>query len=242
MRPIRVTEADRIGRKFIRLPAPGPSEIAGYFATVNTLQPLLRSNELEGLVTGFFLSMWDQGGIRFSYFTDDAERSSQGLDDHFSRSGVVKYIDDEIPFITAFEYYTSESRTNLAFRRYLQLMTNVSLDLLHYDVLYARRLAAKYRLDVGPSGESSRGHFVKGFKQASVYRTLEADLQEELLKGLDTWHSSWEDWAHFLMVMLLPGDWIYSPACGHVFNPRRPLSKDIRNRLAGGLLPDDWEP
>lgn len=242
MRPIRVTEADLLGRKFLRLPQPDPSEIVGYFTAVNTLQPFLRSNELDGMVTGFFLSMWNGGGIRFSYFTDDAERSSRGLDEHVSRLGLVRYMDDENPVTTALEYYTSERRTNLTFRRFLQLMTNVSLDLLDYDVSYARRLAAKYRLDVGPSGESSKEYFANGFRRAAAYRTLDSGLQEELLDGLDTWHSPWEDWAHFLMVMLLPGDWIYSPSCGHAFNPRRPLSKEVRNGLASGLLPDAWEP
>lgn len=237
-----MTDADLLGRKFLRLPQSGLSEIAAYFEAVKTLQPFLRSNELDDLVKGFFLSMWTDGGIRFSYFTDDAERSSRGLDEQLPRLGVVRYMDDEIPVSTALEYYTSETRTNLTFRRFLQLMTNVGLDLLDYDVSYARRLAAKYRLDIGPSGESSRPYFEKGFKRAAVYRALDSSLQEELLEGLDTWHSPWEDWPHFLMVMLLPGDWIYSQSCRHAFNPRRPLSKDVRDMLASGLLPDDWEP
>lgn len=125
---------------------------------------------------GFFLSMWTDGGIRFSYFTDDAERSSRGLNERLPRLGVVRYMDDEFPVTTALEYYTSETRTNLMFRRFLQLMTNVGLDLLDYDVSYARRLAAKYRLDIGPSGESSRRYFEKRFKRAAVYRTLDSSL------------------------------------------------------------------
>ena len=148
-------------------------------------------------------------------------------------------MDDEVPVTTALESYTSETRTNLTFRRFLQLMTNVGLDLLEYDVSYARRLVAKYRLDIGPSRESSRAYFEKAFKPAPAYRALGADLREELLQGFDTWHSPWEDWAHFLMVMLLPWDWIYS--FEQVFNPRRPLRKDVRDELASGILPDGWE-
>jgi hypothetical protein len=61
-----VTEADLLGRKFIRLPQSDLSEIDAYFEAVKTLRPFLRSNELDDLVTGFFLSRWEHGGIRFS--------------------------------------------------------------------------------------------------------------------------------------------------------------------------------
>ena len=193
VRSIRVTEADLLGRKFIRLPQSDLSEIDAYFEAVKTLRPFLRSNELDDLVTGFFLSRWEHGGIRFSYFTDDTERSSRGLDEHLRRLGVFRYLDDEVPVTTALESYTSETRTNLTFRRFLHLMTNVGLDLLEYDVSYARRLVAKYRLDIGPSRESSRAYFEKAFKPAPAYRALGADLREELLQVLDTWHSPWED-------------------------------------------------
>ena len=50
VRSIRVTEADLLGRKFIRLPQSDLSEIDAYFEAVKTLRPFLRWNELDDLV------------------------------------------------------------------------------------------------------------------------------------------------------------------------------------------------
>lgn len=200
--------------------------------------PLIR--ELVSQPTGFYLSCWDNGGIRFSYFTNAPEQTVRFLNGELSSLGLVEYIAEIEPHDESFQDYRRGNTTNLQFRRFLQLITNMGLDLLEYDILYSRRLAAKYRLEIAPLGVSCKPYFETAFEKIPYYDSLTSELKKELLDGLDYWHTSWEDWAHMFVVMLLPGDWIYS--CSQVFDPRRPVDKAIRESLSKGLLPDSWEP
>ena len=241
--PINVLETDKMGRMYIKLAGSQITEVNSYFAGVERLQSFLRSKELEFYVTGFFLSMWNNGGIRFSYFTNNPRQTISFLRNKLSSIGFVQYLNEEKPKDALFSSYLGEAKTELDFRRFLQLITNIGLDLLERNILYSRRLVGKYRLEIGPSGISSKPHFEQAFKKLDYYNSLIPDLRKELLDGLDYWHTSWEDWAHMFVVMLLPGDWLYS--CRPIFNPRRPIHKNTQDALLKGSgleLPNNWQP
>ena len=183
------------------------------------------------------MSVWDDGGIRFSYFTADPQVTEPGLTDRIVSLGFEKYLpdQDEPPREEQFESYLRGGQTNLAFRRFLQLMTNVGLELLDRDEEYSRRLVKKYRLDIAPSGDSSQDYFRKAFDRLAYFRSLPRRLQEELLAGLDH-----VDWAHMFVVMLRPGDWKIVP---WKIVPGRPIVPQIRRYFAlRESLPEDWEP
>ncbi len=242
MFPIKVSDSDKIGRVYLKLKNSKGNNIDDYFEGVKKLQAFLRSKEFESNLTGFFLSFWNDGGIRFSYFTNNDHQTISFLDNKISSLGFTKYLDDVEPSDLSFGYYLRNVKTNLDFARFLQLITNIGLELLEKDVVYSRRLAVKYRLEIAPQGGSCKSYFEQAFNKMSYYKSLSPEIKQELMEGLDFWHTSWEDWAHMLIVMIMPGDWIYNNTLTHYFDPRRPLDKNIRNLLNGGLLPDVWDP
>jgi hypothetical protein len=240
MFPLKVSEPDKLGVIYIKLNQPPNSDIENYFEGIKKLQPFLRSTDLESKLTGFYLNMWNKGGIRFSYFTDNSEQSADFLNSKFLSMNFENYLPKEKPHDAPFDYYLGKNKTNLEFRRFLQLITNIGLDSLKLNVIYSRILVAKYRLEIAPSGQNSRPYFESAFKKNPYYNSLDFETKNELFEGLDYWHTSWEDWAHMLVVMLLPGDWLYS--FKQIFNPRRPINKFVRNALSRGLLPNNWQP
>lgn len=240
MFPIQVSETDKLGVMYIKLNKGQISDIDNYFESVRKLQFFLRSKELKFQLTGFYLSMWNNFGIRFSYFTNNPPQTISFLNDEFSSMDFIKYLPEIKPQDESFDSYLGRNKTNLEFRKFLQLITNIGLDLLERDILYSRRLVARYRLDIAPLGISCKSYFEQPFKKISYYNSLTSDLKKELLNGLDYWHTSWEDWAHMFVVMLLPGDWLYS--CKQIFNPRRPINKVTHDTLSRGLLPNNWQP
>lgn len=91
MFPINVSKTDKLGVMYIKLTKGQLSDIDNYFEGVEKLQSFLRSKELESQLTGFYLSMWNNGGIRFSYFTNNPKQTISFLNDRFSSMGFVKY-------------------------------------------------------------------------------------------------------------------------------------------------------
>lgn len=240
---LKVKEDDAWGVLYLMPPFGVPDENDRYFKGVNALQGLFRSAEFAAQVTGFYLSKWNRGGIRFSYFSADPGPTREYLKLDVKARKFAEYLCETKPKRgVRFENYHGPGKGNLAFRRYLHLMTCCSLDLLSSDLLYCRRLAATYRLEIAPNHLDGRSYFQRAFQNSKYFEGLPAEEQCELLDGLCYWHSTWEDWAHFLVVMLLPGDWIYSRELTRFFNPPRPLPYEIRQRLAGNLLLEGWQP
>jgi hypothetical protein len=233
MIPINITEVEKLGVVFIRLAENVGKNIYRYFEGINKLQDIHCSGILLSSIKGYYLSLWRDRGIRFSYFTNDANDSENFLYEEFSKIGLGQYLPSVKPRDETYSYYHGKNKSNLDFRRFLLLITNIGMDLLQYDINYGRRLAAKYRLEIAPSGVSSKTYFETAFNKLSYYNSLTIELRNELLNDLDYWHTSWEDWAHMFVVMLLPGDWIYNYKS--VFNPRRPIDEKSYNGLVQSL-------
>lgn len=133
--------------------------------------------------------------------------------------------------------------------------------MLDYDILYSRRLVAQYRFNYSPQKISSRPLFEPGFaKHSKFFNQLDASSIEQLWKDLNYWHSISikeyvADWAHFLVNMLLPGDWIYIKGLlagkllyGDLFlrpAPKSPITggqKTEMLRMFNLDVPDNWSP
>ena len=245
MFPIKISETDKLGVMYIILNNIQLSDNDKYFNGIEKLQSFLRSKELESYLTGFYLSIWNNSSIRFSYFTKTPRKTPSFLDEIFTSLGFVKFLPDKNkkPHDVTFSSYHGKNKTDLEFRKFLQLITNIGLDFLNWDILYSRRLVAKYRLEIAPLGVSCKSYFTPAFKKIPYYNSLTSKQRKELFDGLDYWHTSWEDWAHMFVVMLLPGDWIYfkNPLISQAFNPRRPIDKSIHDLLSKGFLPNNWQ-
>ena len=117
----------------------------------------------------------------------------------------------------------------IRFRNFLNTHTHIRLDLLDYDILYSKRVVAEYRLTYSTQKISPKPLFEPTFaKHSKFFLQLDSGSIEQLWKDLIFWHpiripGCVADWTHFLVNMLLPGDWIY-----------------MQNRLTGELLFKDF--
>jgi hypothetical protein len=119
--------------------------------------------------------------------------------------------------------------------------------------LYSRRLVAIYRLTYSPQKISCKPLFEPVFiKHSNYYNQLDITSKSHLWEDLDFWHpipntKYCADWAHMLVNMLLPGDWIYSGYAELFLNPI-PKPSITGGVKAGPLrtlnldLPDEWNP
>lgn len=142
----------------------------------------------------------------------------------------------------------------LRFRNFLHTYTQIGLDLLDYDILYSRRLVAEYRLTYSPQKISCRPLFEPAFTEHSrFFNQLDTSSVEQLWKDLNYWHPIRDtgyvaDWAHFLVNMLLPGDWIYMPKFTTFFINRASKPPIVGEQKAEMLrmfnldIPDNWSP
>ena len=244
MIPMNIREIEKLGVMYLRLEKKLDTEINMYFNGVSKLQELHRSGILLTSIKGYYLSFWKDGSIRFSYFTNKSNDSEKFLNDKFSAIGFKKYLPSHEPQEETFKLYLGHSKSNLEFRRFLILITNIGMDLIQYDINYSRCLVAKYRLEIAPLGIKSKTYFELAFKKLPYYNSLTSNLQSELFNGLDYWYTSWEDWAHMLVVMLLPGDLIYDNRYRKYFNTRKPIDRKTREFLSSqlGLSINDWQP
>ncbi len=241
----RISESDLFGRVFVRSSCTMPIE--GYFETLGLLSPLLDAAAFRRHVKGFYLNVAGNcDSVRLSYFTASAGGALRCIDELIGEADLMQFRQEEPRSEQVSKDYGGQE---LRFRRYLFLYTLIGVDLLRYDVAYARRLAAQYRLVFSPQRVSSKLIFEPAFqKHSATYAKLSKPLQDQLWQDLNYWHSSWEDWAHMMVNMLLPGDWIYSrdPAVARLFRHRRdPIVANDRAKLLESIgldLPHNWNP
>jgi len=204
-----------------------------YFEGISRLSSLLYSDALHDHLNGFHLSLWIEDGIRFTFFVNDGLDGEDFLEDQFQNLNFERYLprDDEPPTPERYTQYLTKGKTYIQFRRFLQLITNIGLESINWDQAQSRKLAAEYRLDIGPSGQSAKPHFQGWYNNLSYYNSLTSDLKEELLEGLDFWFTSTMDWAHMFVTMVLPGDIVNLQENSAWFNPRKPIPQWKRDRF-----------
>ena len=139
----------------------------------------------------------------------------------------------------------------LRFRSFLCTYTKIGLDLLDFDVLYSRRLVAEYRLVYSPQKISCRPLFEPAFcKSSNFFDKMSASNKRRLWEDLNYWHpipnsEDIADWAHMMVNMLLPADWIYSKYSEMFLNriPKKPITGRIKEDMLKSInldLPEGW--
>ena len=233
------------GRAFLRCLDLRPIE--GYFNCLNLIKPLLENPNFKSSTPGFYLNVSDElNSVRLSYFTNNKTETERVIREFLNGNSNISLFRCEEPCVVKIsEGYGGEE---LKFRKFLNTYTHIGLDLLDYDILYSRRLVAEYRLTYSPQRIPCRPLFEPAFsKHSSFFNQLDSSAVRQLWKDLDYWHSG-GDWAHMLVNMLLPGDWIYMSEFTAFFlnpAPKPPIIGEAKTRLLRKFdfdIPDDWRP
>lgn len=226
-----------VGKKYLKI---SDTPIEGYFNCVKAIKSLLENFDSSSSIPGFYINI--SGNIsnhlnivRLTFFTNNPEETKKIIDKFLSNNTNVVSLPlgdfgDE-NFKKPMECKISEGYggEEIRFRNFLNTYTHIGLDLLEYDILYSRRVMSEYRLTYSTQKISPRPLFEPIFsKHSKFFLQLDSGSIEKLWKDLYFWHpiripGCVADWTHFLVNMLLPGDWIY-----------------MRDRFTGELLFKDF--
>lgn len=228
MFPLIVSDTDFYCLLFLEIPANG-SINDQYFKSVLDLSKKTKSDEFRKHLTGFYLSKYNKN-IRFSFFINGANRV-EFIKQFFLKNDFKIVNDIPKPKFETFSSYCNMEKGNLNFRRYLQLITNVGLDLLEYDILYARKVVAKYRLEIVPQNKNIEKYFDRVLQKSQYYLSLSQQLKSELLSGLSFWIDDYNDWAHMFVVMLFPEDLDKSQ-----FPPKKLINEKTKSEIVKLIL------
>jgi len=238
----RLQETDLFGRFYLKVQ--GSRQFDTYFQTIDALRPLLSSKEWGDAVTGYYINVagnMDTG--RLSYFTTNADAVRNCAESFCRQHNIVESQNSELPHATRIsERYGGEE---LRFRRFLCLYTLIGLDIMLANLLNARCLMATFRLQVMLSRQQYRPHFQRTFeKQSPTYNSLSTEQKEQFWQDLSNWPIPQQvDWAHMMVNMILPGDFIARWNC--FLTPQTALSIAQVNdivRSMGFTIPDAWRP
>ena len=244
MTPNRIAATDLFGRFYLR--APDGGRIAGYYSSLNALRPLLDSGEWKESVTGYYLNVaGDLDAVRLSYFTTSPDQTRRIVESFVADHGLEYVRPSSAPVSERISArYGGEE---LRFRKFLATYTQIGLDLLDYDITYARRLVAEYRLSYSPQRLSCRPLFEPALtKHSPYYNSLDSQAKSQLWQDFDYWHPG-GDWLHMMVNMLLPEDWLYMPEFKSFFlgDNRPPITPDQRQAMLAMFnldIPPNWRP
>lgn len=228
-----------------------------YYDTLHALAPLFRSNELRQRIVGFYVNHISEtiGGhieetVRISYFVQKSDVSSAvTLFSEFFNNKALTCVKEQhpLPLIVA-RNYGGESFEE-RFRSYLNLQTQIGLELIERDLLQAQRLFATYRWQIRRACLQHRPHFEPTFERDSpTYNSLSTEAQNQFLDDLGEWPNPPQvDWAHMMVNLVLGADWMWAFGHPNYLIPGRPCPVEIINMLVNDLgfkfqIPPDWRP
>lgn len=241
-----LSESDLIGRFFIKSPNGG--QFMGYYQSLDSIRPLLKSKEWSQYITGFYINVaGDFDAVRVSYFTTEPKPLKILVRDFVAKSG-LKFLQNYVPPKTE-QVSVVYGGEELRFRRFLSTYTLIGLDIMEVDLLNAQRLFMTFRFQVMRAREPYRPHFLRTFEnQSNFYNALSEKEKEQFWNDLSHWPNPPQvDWAHLFVNMVLGTDWI-SPEAWRTFLTRRPpMSLDQINDILVGIglgfqIPEDWHP
>ena len=239
---LRVKETDLFGRFYLKLEASQNVIFGNYFKAVDVLRVFLEKEAWNKHVTGYYINISeDSESVRISYFSPEPEKVKAPLMEFCARHGIIESQSPELPHRAAIAgIYGGEE---LRFRRFLHVYTLIALDIMKADLAHSRCLMAAYRWQVMAGRRPSKPHFEYTFKKHSPYYNRLSDEQKnQLWRDLDNWPDLRQvDWAHMMVNMVLPGDWLDD--WKYFSTPKDPLSiSDVNLKLAdlGFQIPLDW--
>lgn len=238
----RISENDLFGIFFLK--KPNGIKFDNYYNTIFELRSLLNSEDWNECVTGYYINVvGDMDAVRLSYFTVDPQKVSKCKDDFCSCNNIVEIQAPEHPHKTRIsEAYGGEE---LRFRKFLHMYTLIGLDLLKADLLNARCLFVTFRLQVMRSRQAYKPHFEGTFeKHSQTYSSLSEKGKKRFWDVLSNWPNPPEvDWAHMMVNMILPGDFI--PPCNDFLSPKPAMAVEEINKTIASInfqIPLGWNP
>ncbi len=245
-----LTVDDLFGKVFLRYD--DIRTIEGYLQCIDLIRPLFEITEFISSTPGFYINISNPNDVRLSYFTNNKSVTKRIITNFLEKNNSLRLVKSSEPRNTQIsKLYGGEE---LRFRKYLHTYTQVGLDLLQYDRKFVKQLVAEYRLTYSPQKISCRPLFEPVFRKLSYYfNQLEPSCIAQLWRDLDYWHPIKNsryiaDWAHFLVNMLLPGDWIYIPEYTALFvnpTPKPPIMGEQKKQMLElffSEMPNAWNP
>jgi len=235
-----------LGKEYFRFSSLESLDANRYFDCLNILKSLLRDPDFKKSTPGFYINYitnsiedGDDGknSIRLTYFTIDTSKTLE-LIENFEKTNSDKIRiyhskTTERPNKNSASLCTEEE---LRFRKFLNAYTQIGLDLLeNFGRLCTRRLVATYRFNDFPL-PSPKSFFKSVFyKHSEFFRQLNNIYSaQQLWEDLDR-KDSRGVWVHFLVNMLLPGDFnIYGI----------PIPEEYKKLLFDKVkldVPEDWK-
>jgi len=240
----QIKESDLLGRFFLGVS--DKRKFRAYYSTLKILYPFLRSEEWLRSVTGFYINTnKSQNGVRVSYFTTTPIEPEEVIEKFKKKHQTLKQIAAyEIPKPT--QFYKLYGGEELPFRRFLTICTQIGLDIMQADFLHARCLLLTFRWQTFRARKSCKSHFLRTFKtQSPFYNSLTKEERKQFWRSLAYWPDIRQvDWAHFLVNMVLGGDWVTPEFWVQFAKPQRPLSIELLNKGLKGMnfqIPDDFK-
>ena len=241
----------QLGIEIFRLKDEKLSSPERYFDCIDLLRPLFSSSNFQNLTPGFYINIRTtpdrKDSLRLTYHSIDAPKTYKAIENFVKKEKDIKILkfDKTEEFEGTVRPEKKElfkcDNEGLRFRKFLNAYTQIGLDLLqNFGRLCTRRLVAKYRLDCHPHAPEwtirPKQFFEPVFnKHSQFFRELNGNYSADQL---------WEDleradgkgiWLHFLVNMLLPGDW---NEYGYV------IPEELKKRILehGHLdMPENWE-
>jgi hypothetical protein len=244
MGPARLSESDLFGRLYLKIP-----DLAGfeaYFKSLDILRPFLESNDWKKSVTGYYLNAFGSlDTVRLSYFSSVPDKVAGLIKEFCSSENIEQNYDEEQPHeVKIAEPYGGEE---MRFRIFLSTYSPIALDIMKKDLLGARCLIATFRWQITLSHVLARQHFENIFMaQSPSYNSLSLAQKEQFLLDLGYWPNPPQvDWAHMMVNMILPGDWIKGGKWEYFLTPKPAKTINEINDIIKELnfqIPPGWHP
>lgn len=244
----KISKHDLFGRFFVK--KTDGTRWDSYYKTLDALRPFFGDKEFGKVVNGFYLNICgDYDSVRISYFVSKANvKKTVSLFKNFFEKTEILEIQNSVPpreIILAKEYGGEEYEER--FRNFLDLGTQIGLELISGDLLQAKILFATYRWQVRKAGLPFREHFEPTFEKYSpTYNSLSDEEKDQFFTDLEEWPNPHQvDWAHMMVNFVLGCDWNKALLSPFYLTPGRPLPIPEINRLIRDLgfqIPLDWKP
>lgn len=216
-----------------------------YFRSLLLLFPILRTN-INNTATGVYVNTNDWlDGVRISCFTKNIKHTEEAVDKYigfdnkklFRVDGITKefslrYIEETYSItkeILSVPYKIEETKL----RKFLCLCTQIGLDLIEENFILARKMVLRYRLQEFPIRRHPSFFFGAYLRNNSAtYNSLSEEEKENFLNNLFHWEDKEQvDLAHFLVNMILPGDFVQKDIWAYLSTLNEPISIDEINKI-----------